>query len=190
MTHPWECDFGRVYLVYIYFHACLYLDNLGLFCCIPCYMSDLNQARFTPRADFWYFVGTGYVATPSSFSRPNDSEVHYGTSDTAAHVHTLARVSLATAANGNAVFTEQHMVAPHPAGEAGRRFYTPPTKETSQSYRVSASPSSSSSARRWVCVCVCTKPAIFDYHPVVFSCNSPVSNAYRSCTVRTFCNQA
>ena len=124
------------------------------------------------------------MATPSSFSCPNNSDVQRASSDTAAHVHTLTRGGLAAAANGSVMFMEHRLVSPHAAGETGRRFYTPPTKESSQSsHRASTSPASSS-ARRWVYrlqVLVLNRPFVFVHI-------SSVRNAYRICVFLTFCN--
>ena len=124
------------------------------------------------------------MATPSSFSCPNNSDVQRASSDTAAHVHTLTRGGLTAAANGSVMFMEHRLVSPHAAGETGRRFYTPPTKESSQSsHRASTSPASSS-ARRWVY----SQQVLVSSRPAVFVHISSVRNAYRICAFLTFCN--
>ncbi|XP_070212349.1 A-kinase anchor protein 9-like isoform X3 [Littorina saxatilis] len=92
----------------------------------------------------------GYVATPSSFTTPNTTEHHHHdtSSSTSAHVHTLNRHHTPPVANGSALVVQRNLSSSHPAGDMGRRFYTPPTKDIGQSHRAASSPSSSTARRQ------------------------------------------
>ncbi|XP_076469593.1 LOW QUALITY PROTEIN: uncharacterized protein LOC143299932 [Babylonia areolata] len=92
----------------------------------------------------------GYVATPSSFSPANNPERQPAHSATSAHVHTLQRQGRSPLCNGDspALLPQPHALS-LPAGDAGRHFFTPPTKEFSQSsHRASTSPASSAARRQ------------------------------------------
>lgn len=100
----------------------------------------------------------GYVAAASSFSAVNNTELPHPSSATSIHLHTLTRNGTqrsSSASKGSFFVAPSHTASLEPrgafslrkVGETGRRFYTPPTKESGQSQRASSS-SSSSSARR------------------------------------------
>ncbi|KAL8567867.1 hypothetical protein ACOMHN_058989 [Nucella lapillus] len=90
----------------------------------------------------------GYVATPSSFSPANNAERQPG-SATSAYVHTLQRQNVSHLCNGQGATGPPNAMATLPGGgDAGRQYFTPPTKEFSQSHRASESPASSTARRQ------------------------------------------